>query len=253
MECQFHVELISSFCLQSSPSLSHLHGFSGSSFEGSAGPESLSASDDVANHLGDRFLWRGCLLQQQALDVGRHHRQSVLEMGLLARLAMFVRAFVPSMVAVTGEPPGHGVQGEAGIAFLFHSPLAWSMEVFHLHPLFGHLVPFFHAPSCAIPLRQLRDGVLLRIQQGGSEDEDRFADEVFHQPKAVCTTGGECAFAGGISITTSSRSPWMKWSMSAPVFRFIPNTACSPRITCTCSIRRQDPGLSPPFGVRQPR
>ncbi len=31
----------------------------------------------------------------------------------------------------------------------------------------------------------------------GSEDEDRFADEVFHQPKAVCTTGGECAFAGG--------------------------------------------------------
>ena len=133
----------------------------------------------------------------RALDVGRHHRQSVLEMGLPARLAMFVRAFVPSMVAVTGEPPGHGVQGEAGIEFLFHSPLAWPMEVFHLHPLLGHLVPFFHAPSCAIPLRQLRDGVLLRIQQGGSEDEDRFADEVFHQPKAVCTTGGECAFAGG--------------------------------------------------------
>ncbi len=143
----------------------------------------------------------------------------VLEMGLLARLAMFVRAFVPSMVAVTGEPPGHGVQGEAGIEFLFHSPLAWSMEVFHLHPLFGHLVPFFHAPSCAIPLRQLRDGVLLRIQQGGSEDEDRFADEVFHQPKAVCTTGGASVpLRGAISITTSSRSPWMKWSMSAPVF-----------------------------------
>ena len=89
------------------------------------------------------------------------------------------------ILAVVGEQPGHGNEGEACIQLLFHSPLALPMKVLNLHQLFGYLVPFFAAPSRVIQIRQLVDGIPVPVQQGRAQDEDGIAHGILHQPQAV--------------------------------------------------------------------
>ncbi len=89
------------------------------------------------------------------------------------------------ILAMVGEQPGHGNQGEACIQFLFHSARALPMKVLNLHQPFGYLVPFLDAPSRVIQIRQLLDGILVPVQQGRAQDEDGIAHGIFHQPQAV--------------------------------------------------------------------
>ncbi len=89
------------------------------------------------------------------------------------------------ILAMVGEQPGHGSQGEACIQFLFHAPFALPMKVLNLHQPFGYLVQFLDAPSRVIQIRQLLDGILVPVQQGRSQDEDGIAHGIFHQPQAV--------------------------------------------------------------------
>ena len=94
------------------------------------------------------------------------------------------------ILAVVGEQPGHGNQGEVCIPFLFHAALALPMKVLDLHQLFGYLVQFLDAPSRVIQIRQLVDGIPVPVQQGRSQDEDGIAHGISHQSQAVRAEGG---------------------------------------------------------------
>ncbi len=90
------------------------------------------------------------------------------------------------ILAMVGEQPGHGNEGEACIQLLFHSPLALPMKVLNLHQPFGYLVQFLDAPSRVIQIRQLVDGIRVPVQQQGrAQDEDGIAHGILHQPQAV--------------------------------------------------------------------
>ncbi len=106
-------------------------------------------------------------------------------MRLHQRLAVVRQPPVHMILAMVGEQPGHGNQGEACIQFLFHAPLALPMKVLNLHQPFGYLVQFLDAPSRVIQIRQLVDGILAPVRQGRAQDEDGIAHGIFHQPQAV--------------------------------------------------------------------
>ena len=111
-------------------------------------------------------------------------------MRLHRRLAVVRQPPVQMILAVVGEQPGHGNQGEACIPFLFHAALALPMKVLDLHQLFGYLVQFLDAPSRVIRIRQLVDGIPVPVQQGRAQDEDGVAHGISHQPQAVRAEGG---------------------------------------------------------------
>ena len=114
----------------------------------------------------------------------------MLEIRLHQRLAVVRQPPVHMILAMVGEQPGHGNQGEACIPFLFHAALALPMKVLNLHQPFGYLVPFLDAPSRVIQIRQLLDGILVPVQQGRAQDEDGIAHGILHQPQAVRAEGG---------------------------------------------------------------
>ena len=111
-------------------------------------------------------------------------------MRLHQRLPVVRQTPVQMILAVVGEQPGHGNQGEACIPLLFHAPLALPMKVLDLHQPFGYLVPFLDAPSRVIQIRQLLDGIQVPVQQGCAQDEDGIAHGILHQPQAVRAEGG---------------------------------------------------------------
>ena len=63
------------------------------------------------------------------------------------RLAVVRQTPVQMILAVVGEQPGRGNEGEACIQFPFHSALALPMKVLNLHQPFEYLVP---VPRCPI-------------------------------------------------------------------------------------------------------
>ena len=64
----------------------------------------------MGHDASDGFAQNGRLLEEQTLDVPRHHRQTVLEVDLLLWLAVTRQTEVEVALAAIREQPGQGDQ-----------------------------------------------------------------------------------------------------------------------------------------------